>query len=138
MDRANDVKAAFGDGVNNTDAIAYTVATGAGSGTGRVDPVPVGWYGEFVEIISVGADSRFYFTFLISATIDPGIAPSGVGSQSAQRGELAQANIAKQVLVPVAGPGTTVFLARASTGAPTSFEMVKRSGKPGNNLNRDS
>lgn len=137
MDRANDVKACFGDGTNPTDTIAYTVATGAGAGSGRVDPVPVGWYGEFVRIVSIGADSRYYFTKLISATIDPGVAPSGIGSQSAQRGELLASGVGQHVLVPTAGPGETVFLARASAGAPTSLELTKASGKPGNNTVRD-
>jgi hypothetical protein len=138
MDRTNDVKAAFGDGVNNTDTAAYTVATGAGSGTGRVDAIPVGWYGEFLQIISVGADSRFYFTKNVGAVIDPAVAPSATGGLSPQRGELAPAGVIMQFLCPTAGPSETVYLARASTGAPTSFEVSKRSGKPGNNTVRDS
>ena len=138
MDRANDVKGCFGDGVNNTDTAGYTVATGAGSGSGRVDPVPVGWYGEFLGLRSVGADSRYFFTLLSTATIDPAVAASATGGLSPQRGALLPAGELVQVLCPVAGPGVTVFLARASTGAPTSLEVTKWSGKPGNNTVRDS
>lgn len=137
MDRANDVKGCYGDGTNPTDTISYSVATGAGSGTGRVDPIPVGWYGEFVRIISIGADSRYFFTKAANATIDPGRAASGTGDQHAQRGELLPSGIEKHVLIPVAGPGDIIYLARASSGAPTSLELTKASGKPGNNLGRD-
>lgn len=133
MDRANDVKGAFGDGVNNTDTASYTVSTGSGTGTGFVDPIPVGWYGEFVEIISVGADSRFFFTLIQTATINPSVAATATGALSPQHGELAQSGVPKQVLVPTAGPGVTVFIARASASSPISFDMTKRSGKPGNN-----
>ena len=136
MDRANDVKGCFGDGVANTDTAAYTVTT-AGSGSGRVDPIPVGWYGEFLGLRSVGADSRYYFTKLSTATIDPTIAASATGGQSPQRGALLPAGELVQVLCPVAGNGETIFIARASTGAAT-LEITKWSGKPGNNLNRDS
>lgn len=138
MDRVNDVKGAFGDGTNNTDCAAYTVATGAGSGGGRVDPLPVGWYGEFVELISVGADSRYYFTKNAAAVIDPAVAATATGGLSPQRGKLLVAGVAVQVLVPTAGPSETVYLVRASTGAPTALEVSKYSGKPGNNTVRDS
>jgi hypothetical protein len=137
MDRTNDVKGTYGDGTNPTDCAAYTVATGAGSGTGRVDVLPVGWYGEFVELLSVGADSRYYFTKNAAAVIDPAVAASATGGLSAQRGKLLVAGVAVQVLVPVAGPSEFVYLVRASTGAPTSLEVSKYSGKPGNNTGRD-
>jgi hypothetical protein len=138
MDLANDVKGTFGNGVDNTDCAGYTVATGAGSGSGRVDPIPVGWYGQFVGLRSVGADSRYFFTKLPTATIDPAVAASATGGQSPQRGALLPAGELVQVVVPVAGPTETVFLARASTGAPTSLEVVKYSGKPGINTSRDA
>jgi hypothetical protein len=138
MDRVNDVKSCFGDGTSNTDSIVYSVQTGGtGGGSGRVDPVPVGWYGEFVRIISIGADSRYYFTKLSTAQIDPAIAATATGAQSPKKGELLAAGIEKQVLIPTAGPGETVFLARASAGAPTGLELTKASGKPGNNTGRD-
>jgi len=138
MDRANDVKGTFGDGTNNTDCAGYTVATGAGSGSGRVDAIPVGWYGEFLGLRSVGADSRYFFTKNSGATIDPSVAASATGGQSPQRGALLPSGELVQVLCPTAGPSETIFLARASTGSPTSLEVVKYSGKPGNNTVRDS
>jgi len=137
MDRANDVKGCFGDGTNQTDTAGYTVATGAGSGSGRVDPIPVGWYGEFVGLRSVGADSRYFFTKNSGATIDPAVAASATGGLSSQRGALLPAGELVQVLVPTAGPSETVYLARASTGAPTSLEVTKWSGRLGNNAGRD-
>ena len=140
MDRVNDVKGTFWDGTatNPTDTAGYSVATGAGSGSGRVDALPVGWYGEFLGLRSVGADSRYFFTKNGAAVIDPAVAASATGGQSVQRGTLLPAGELVQVLCPVAGPSETVFLARASTGAPTSLEVTKWSGKPGNNTVRDS
>lgn len=138
MDRVNDVKGTFGDGASNTDTASYTVAAGAGAGTGRVDPIPAGWYGEFLGLRSVGGDSRYYFTKLSTATIDPAVAASATGGLSAQRGTLLPAGELVQVLCPTAGPTETVFLCRASVGAVTSLEVVKYSGKPGNNTVRDS
>ena len=138
MDRANDVKGTFDDDVNNTDTARYTVATGAGTNSGRVDPIPVGWYGEFLGLRSVGADSRYFFTKLSTAVIDPAVAASATGGLSPQRGTLLPSGELVQVLCPVAGPSETIYLARASAGAPTSLEVSKWSGKPGNNTVRDS
>jgi len=139
MDRVNDVKACFGDGTSNTDSIAFSVQTGGnGGGSGRVDAIPIGWAGQFVRMISIGADSRYFFTKNGSAQIDPAIAATATGAQSPKKGELLAAGIEKTVLVPVAGPNDTIFLARASTGAPTGLEVTSASGKRGNNTVRDS
>lgn len=141
MDRANDVSGCYWGGASVDDGFtttrAFTVTT-AGSGSGRVDALPKGWAGEFVLLRSVGADSRYFFTKDSTATIDPTIAASSTGAGHAQRGELLPAGEAVQVLLPNIGPTETLYLARASAGAPTSLEVTKRSGKLGNNTVRDS
>lgn len=134
MDRVNDVSGCFGDGTNNTTTIRYT----APAAPGRADPIPAGWYGEFVRVLSKGADSSFFFSKSSSAACDPTIAASATGAQAANQGEPALDGVEKTVLVPTAGPNETVYLVRASAGTVTYFALTKGSGKLGNNTVRDS
>ena len=133
MDRVNDVKGCFGDGTNNTDTRRFT----AGAAPGRADAVPDGWVQEFVRIVSVGADSSYFFSTNASATCDPTTAATNAGSSAATQGEPLLAGVEKTVLIPNCGPGQKIYFVRASAGAVTYIAMTKASGKPGNNTVRD-
>lgn len=134
MDRVNDVSGCFGDGVSSTTTIRFT----APAAPGRADALPVGWYGEFVRVLSKGADSAFFFSTNGAATCDPTTAATNAGAQAATMGEPALDGVEKTVLCPWVPPGQTVFLVRASAGAVTYFSVTKASGKTGNNTVRDS
>lgn len=130
MSKSDDVKAAFGNGADATDVLAFTCDS-----TSKAHAIPAGWHGEFVRLRSVGAASFYFFSKLSSASCDETAAAAADGGASAVRGEYIPDGELLQVTVPYAQDGETVYLVRASTGTAVIY-LTKASGTPGGNLKR--
>jgi hypothetical protein len=127
MFKADDVKAAFGDGANNTDSAFFTLAA-----TSKVGQVPDGWKGQFVRMTPFGANMWYFFSTNPAAAIAIGAASDG-GTQSATQGEYVPTGTTARMLVPYAPEGSHVYFVRIGDAAGTGVSITKASGKPGEN-----
>lgn len=127
MGKAEDVKAAFGDGVNNTDSDFFTLAAAS-----KVGQVPDGWKGQFVRMTPIGANMWYFFSSNPAAAIAIGAASDG-GTQSPTQGEYVANGTTIPVLVPYAAEGQHVYFVRIGDAAGTGVSVTKASGKPGEN-----
>lgn len=126
MSKASDVKAAFGDGTNNTDSLFFTLAA-----TSKVVALPNGWKGQYVRITPIGADMYYFFSTSASAAV---VIPAAAdaGAPAATTGEYVAAGNTLPVQVPYSIDGTSIYFARIGSGT-GSISVTKASGKPGNN-----
>jgi hypothetical protein len=127
MSKADDVKAAFSDGTNNSDVLRYTLETST-----AVNAIPSGWKGQFVRMRPVGGDLYYLFSTLSTQTVTNGAAAAD-GGAAATRGEYVPSGECLEVQVPHARDGSEIYFARLGGTAATSVYMTKASGKPGNN-----
>jgi hypothetical protein len=123
--KAADVKAAFGNGTDNTDVGFYTIAASS-----KVVALPDGWVGQFVRI-TPSVDMYYFFSSSPTASVVIGTAADD-GSFAATRGEFVAAGSTLPVWVPYCAADKHVYFARigSTTGGVT---ITKASGKPGNN-----
>lgn len=125
--KAEDVKAPFGDGVNNSDVLAFTLGVASATGV-----LPVGWYGQFVRIRPVGGNMWFLITTLSTATAaNPSAAVDG--GPAITRAEYVANGEVFQCALPTADGGGLLYIARIGDTASTTVYVAKASGTPGNN-----
>jgi hypothetical protein len=128
ISKAEDVLAPFGDGVVNTTVLRYTLETAS-----RADPIPPGWYGQFVRLRPVGGDLYFLFS-KNSAAVATNAAAANDGGPSVSRAELVPSGERLEVQIPYANEGETIYFVRLGGTAATSVYFSKASGQPGSNI----
>lgn len=124
--KAEDILAPFGDGVANTTVLRYTLAAAS-----RADPIPPGWYGQFVRLRPIGGD-LFYFFSKNPAAVATNAAAADDGAPSVSRGELLPANEKADVQIPYANEGEAIYFVRIGSAAGSVY-FSKASGQPGSN-----
>lgn len=127
VSKAEDVLAPFGDGVGNTTVLRYTLELAS-----RADPIPVGWYGQFVRLRPLGGDCFFFFS-KNSAAVATNAAAANDGGPSVSRAELVPAGEKGEFQIPTGDAGEIVYFVRIGGTAATSVYLSKASGQPGNN-----
>lgn len=128
ISKAEDVLAPFGDGVIASTVLRYTLETAS-----RADPIPPGWYGQFVRIRPLGGDLFFLFSKNSLAIATNGAAAND-GGPSVSRAELVPAGERLEVQIPYANEGETLYFVRIGGTAATSVYFSKASGQPGSNI----
>jgi len=109
--KAEDVLAPFGDGVGNTTVLRYTLGIAS-----RADPIPIGWYGQFVRLRPLGGDCFFFFS-KNPAAVATNAAATDDGGGSPGRGELVPANEKLDFQLPYADNGEIVYFVRLGGAA---------------------
>jgi len=132
MSRAEDRKAAYGNGTDVTDVINFTV-TNAGS---KTNVLPRGFYGQFVRMRPVGANMNFAFSHSASLAVVASPAATDGGSTAATQGEFVPDGEMIEVEVPCAKPDQFVYFSRFGSAA-GSVQITKASGKPGGTIVED-
>lgn len=125
MGNFKDVKAAFGDGVLNTDTVWYTA-----DATPRHVAVPQTLVGQFVRIRPVGANLQYFFSANPAATI-VAATPSAAGATGVSQGESVANGATLSVQIPSIGFNTPVFFCWVCDAAGTGVCLTKASGVPG-------
>jgi hypothetical protein len=128
ISKAEDVLAPFGDGVANTTVLRYTLETAS-----RADPIPPGWYGQFVRIRPLGGALFFLFSKNPAAVV-ANAAAANDGGPSVSRGEIVPDGERFDVQIPYANEGEIVYFVRLGGTAATSVYFSKASGQPGSNV----
>jgi hypothetical protein len=128
ISKAEDVLGPFGDGVATTTVLRYTLETAS-----RADPIPPGWYGQFVRIRPLGGDLFFLFS-KNPAAVAANAAAANDGGPSVSRAELVPAGERFDVQIPYANEGETIYFVRLGGTAATSVYFSKASGQPGSNV----
>jgi hypothetical protein len=128
ISKAEDILAPFGDGVANTTVLRYTLEVAS-----RADPIPAGWYGQFVRLRPLGGDLYFLFSKNPAQAVTNAAAAND-GGPSATRGELVPSGERLEVQIPYANEGETIYFVRLGGTAATSVYFSKASGQPGSNI----
>lgn len=125
MGNFKDVKAAFGDGTNNTDTVWYTADT-----VPRHVALPSAFVGQFVRIRPMGANLQYFFSSNPAAVIAAAV-PTAAGAQAATQGEPVANGNPLTVEVPSIGFNGPVFFCWVCDAAGTGVCITKASGVPG-------
>jgi hypothetical protein len=126
VEKFQDVKAAFGDGTNNTDVIAFTADT-----TPRNVALPTAWRKQFVRIRPIGANLQYYFSSSPAAAVVAAV-PTATGQQAATLGESVASGVTLTVVIPDVGPN--VYFVWVCDAAGAGVFLTKGSGIPGINV----
>src|SRR5688500_6803955 len=115
------VKAPFGDGVNNTSVQYYTCDS-----TSRADPIPSDWAGKYVFLTNESTNlAKFFFSKNSEASCDETLVATQVGTRSASLGSPLPGSATRHIRVPMILPGESLYFVRASAAsAPITIELA--------------
>lgn len=118
MVKSDDRSGAYGDGTANTTVLGnFTIAA-----TSKVNVLPSECYGRFVRLYGTAAFD-YFFTKASGATIATAPAATDAGARAVTQGEPVPASTVHEVVVPWAGTGEAIYLARIATDGATTGSL---------------
>ena len=126
MSKAEDRKAAYGNGTDVTDTLNFTLTSSS-----KTNVLPRGFYGQFVRMRPVGANMNYAFSHSATIAIAASPAATDAGASAATQGEYVPDGELVEVEIPYAGPAGLVYFSRFGSAASQSVQLTKASGKPG-------